>query len=84
MKVWKYLIGLYDLIVYVPLGSEFLHAGVQDDRYFVWMKVDPKEEKMTQRGIQIIGTGHDIPEDMRHLATFQHGPFVWHVFVDGQ
>ena len=40
------------------------------------------DQKGYTRRFWTIGTGHHIPDEFIHIASFQDGPFVWHVYED--
>ena len=47
--------------------------------------LEPQKGETTSRVIEVLGTGHPMPDldegqDRVHVATVQDGPFVWHVF----
>jgi hypothetical protein len=46
----------------------------------MWAAVDDTAP-MRHRQFIIVGTGHELPEDVaEHIATWQDGPLVWHMF----
>lgn len=70
-------------VVDVPVGSEILSVGLQGENLVMWVKCDPSAEKV-QRGIVIVGTGHEFNDDYEFLGTVQVGTFVAHVFDKGE
>lgn len=67
----------------MPVGSEILHVACQGGQPCLWALVEVNA-KTTKRVFRLFGTGHPIPdqlaEDCVHVATFQQGPYVWHLF----
>lgn len=48
-------------------------------------EAEPNYGETTSRVIEVLGTGHPLPDldedqERAHIATVQDGPFVWHVF----
>lgn len=68
--------------VSLPAGARILSVQMQAGRPQMWALVDPDAiESPTLRAIAVFGTGSPIEGDPgQYLATFQDGPFVWHVF----
>ena len=64
-------------------GYEFLTIQMQNGNPYIWVLLDPNEEKETER-FEIYGTGHEIHYDMgvsrEYLGTFQERSLVWHLF----
>jgi hypothetical protein len=58
-----------------------LHFDHQVGELFAWMKVHPGEDEVERR-LLIAGTGHEIPDDWRHVGSVQSGGFVWHLFQE--
>ncbi len=72
--------GSVELVL--PIGAEILHIGVQDGVYCLWALVDTEVKNEIKR-IRIIGTGHEVSEDIgiiNHITTIQDGQYVWHIF----
>ena len=69
----------------MPIGAQILHVDTQEPGQLatVWALCDP-DALLEMRTLKVRGTGHCVEEGLRHLATFQQGPFVWHVFEEGQ
>jgi hypothetical protein len=66
-------------ILYFPLLARVLFAGVQDDKPYMWVELDP-ENSNAEREFRIYGTGHTIPDEGFWCASFQHGAYVWHLY----
>jgi hypothetical protein len=45
----------------------------------MWAAVDDTEESVETKFF-VTGTGERAPDAREHLASFQQGPFVWHVW----
>lgn len=83
--IWKFPIKVTDRqTVPMPVNAEILTAQVQGILPCLWAMVDKAETVDEDRVIEIFGTGNLIHVDMgverKYIATFQQGPFVWHVF----
>jgi hypothetical protein len=61
-------------------GHTVALVGAQNREPFVWLE---RREDATQTWLQVIGTGHPVPVDGLHIASFQHDQFVWHVYQVG-
>lgn len=81
--IWKYPLKV-DVApaAVIPIDGTVLHVDVQGGEPFAWVehRHPPFAE---QKQLLIRGTGHEFerqwPVD-RHVGTFLHGPFVWHVY----
>ena len=83
--IWKYPLELKDeQIIEVPVSSEFLHVGLQNDKICLWALVNSNSNyPLVKKTILIRGTGHDIGgyyTKKDYIGTVQQGQFVWHVF----
>jgi hypothetical protein len=79
--IYKYPFNIGDTVILrLPAGAEVIKWDVQNGVPYVWAKVNPDNPWQDQR-FQLRGTGHPLGEVGKHLATFFHGPFVWHVFA---
>ena len=83
MTIYKYPFAVNDEVtILMPDGAKILHVDCQAGLPCVWAMVDPNKPEVPQH-FYIFGTGHLIPELFghdNHVATFQQGPFVWHMF----
>ena len=85
-KIYKYafeVAGQFPLIL--PIRAEILTVQVQKGRPVIWAIVDTAEEKTEEREFRIIGTGHDISDNLKtlkYIGTFQlkEGSFIGHLF----
>ena len=69
--------------VLLPKDSLVIKAGMQGDRMYIWVLIDPNEKTHIQRNFEIIGTGHPFDYDSmvcRFVDTIFDGPFVWHIW----
>ena len=79
MTVWKFPFAIDDAVVIaMPEGAELLNVGCQEGQPCIWARVNP-EAPYVNRMFHICGTGHPAPST-DHVATFQQGPLVWHLF----
>jgi hypothetical protein len=84
LTVHKYPFTVDDRVsIAMPQGAMILRVECQGGTPCVWALVDP-EAPSEMRRFHVFGTGHPIDLETRkvgeHVATFQQGPFVWHVF----
>ena len=80
--IWKFTFDISDSIsVPMPKGADILSVEVQGGVPCIWALVDPDAEKEARKFL-LYGTGHPIDgmSADRYVATFQQGPFVWHLF----
>jgi len=82
-KIFKYKLMITGLqTVVMPKDAEILSVQVQYNDICIWALVDPKNE-LIERGFNIFGTGHEIPETVgKYIGTFQidDGRLVFHLF----
>lgn len=82
ITIYKYPFEIADTItISLPEGAEIIKWDCQDGVPCAWAMVDPDNLTRDQR-FQLRGTGQPLRKVGKHLATFFHGPFVWHVFED--
>lgn len=82
--IWKYEISPDKTSIEIPKDAEILSVQMQNDKPCIWALVNP-ENKLTEKIIEIYGTGHEIPCDGLHRifrGTFQLFDFglVFHLF----
>ncbi len=90
-KIYKYPLSLTQGLQYItmPEGAEIVHFAMQGEQPCMWARVNPLAT-MLQREFWILGTGHDIFDNLKHIGTTQHesanmqGSFVWHLFEEKQ
>ncbi len=81
-QIWKFPFGVEGRFeLRMPVGAKILKVEVQNGKPTMWALVNPSKPEEVRRFL-IIGTGHDLPPDLpiRYIETFQHPPFVWHLF----
>ena len=82
LTVYKYPFRIEDrFVLHLPPGFQILKVECQAGVPCMWVLVNsgcPAESVP----FRIYGTGHDIKigEIGDHVATFQQGEFVWHLF----
>lgn len=79
--VHKYTIrnSLEPQLVTVPSRAALLTAAMQGDQICVWFQVEPESPPITHTWL-VVGTGHPIVDEARHVGTVFDGAFVWHIF----
>ena len=82
-KIWKFEFRIDDVVeIETPGIAEILHVECQQGVPCLWAVVNPAHEKTTRR-LRLRGTGHPIAGELgSHVATFQKGAFVWHMFEE--
>lgn len=86
MNIWKYdIAGVPGVTVLnMPRGARLLTAQLQHGKLQLWAMADP-DAPNAQRTINVFGTGPTFATTPGvFLATFQKGPFAWHVFDGGE
>jgi len=88
--IWKYefpIVGEFTLSL--PIEAKVLTAFVQVPNHgrsrsaCLWAEVELFDIDVSpiKRDFVVVGTGHPIPEgDLRWVATFQDGQFIWHLY----
>lgn len=80
--IYKYRINTSESSVDLPEGAEILSVGEQDNRVYLWARVDT-DKPLVPRRIYVIGTGFslDLGTEPRYVGTV-HMPtgFVWHIY----
>ena len=66
----------------IPQDHLIVLVELQQNTPCIWMEVDKNKEWDEVKTFYIFGTGHDIPDDKVHVASFQMPPFVWHLYKD--
>lgn len=59
--------------------AKIVHVGEQTGSICIWFECDTDQE-VKSRTFCILGTGHPIPPDGKHVGTVIMGTFVWHVY----
>ncbi len=64
----------------IPHGGRIIHAGRDPHGVpCVWAEVDP-EIRNAKQNFLVLGTGREVPPGWAHAASFNDGPFMWHVY----
>jgi hypothetical protein len=69
--------------IQLPIDSQVLKVGMQNDIMQMWVLVDPNQKETSQRNFEIIGTGHSFEFDYlthTYIDSLFDGPFVWHIW----
>ncbi len=80
MKIWKYELPAMKVTLSMPEGAVVRHVAPQGSTVCLWAEVPEKTAVTVTRKFETYGTGHDIPEGSRWVATWQQGVFVWHLY----
>jgi hypothetical protein len=62
----------------MPLGSTIVKVGIQNGQCCIWALVDTNAP-IEERRFVIVGTGHELDDNMVYVGTVFEEPFVWHV-----
>ena len=85
--IYKYPIEIQDEFrIVMPTDSEPLHVGMQGDRPYLWVLVNPMNECI-QHQFYLMGTGHIRKvSQATYVGTFQmaEGRLVFHLFWGGE
>jgi len=63
----------------MPEDAKILKVGMQNGAPTLWAMIDTDKAHLYHR-FRIFGTGDSIPNGFDHVATFEQGPFIWHMF----
>ena len=67
----------------LPIDSQVLKVGMQNGIMYMWVLVDPNQNKTCYCNFEMIGTGHPFEFDYlthTYIDTIFDGPFVWHIW----
>lgn len=67
----------------VPLRAKLLKVAYQEGELFAWFLVDPKEELIKTKYMEIYGTGQPFSNGSAEFyvnTVFDPNGFVWHIF----
>lgn len=85
--IYKYPFNVTDVVTLdLPRGAAVLHVACQGDVPCLWALVD-NDNPPERRVFLVCGTGQPVSRHLgpaQHVATFFHGPFVWHLFEPGR
>lgn len=80
MKIFKYDIEMGTFSIKMHTPGRFISAQMQNNKPMMWVLVDEANKKVW-RDYMVVGTGFEFStHGMEFLATYQQGPFVWHLF----
>ena len=85
--IYKYEFDIDDRQeLFLPRSAEIIHAGLDPNGTpCLWAIVNKHDQELKTVTLYIRGTGHPLPEvPLKHLATINQGPFMWHVFTNEQ
>lgn len=85
--VWKFPFEIKDRVVLeMPEEAVVLLVECQDPTPgfggkvpIIWAEINTNNE-FEERTFFVYGTGMQIPWTLKHVASFQHGQFVWHLY----
>lgn len=86
-RIWKFPIAfgsdIPKLDISMPKGARIIHAGPDPSgRPCVWVECIPRipSEETEKRFFTVIGTGWEVPDKGKHVASYVDGSFVWHIY----
>lgn len=85
ITIHKYPFQIRNIIrIKMPRIFKILKVECQRQTPCIWAMVDLDAEEM-EVVLTCYGTGEPIHHDWNdHVATFQEGPYVWHLFRNAQ
>lgn len=84
--IYKYQIQLEDYFeLKLPKNARILHFGLQDEKTFIWVLIDTKENRYDTRAFRLAGTGHPIQDNINDLLfigtiIYDKKKLVFHLF----
>ncbi len=82
--IWKFPFEIKSPVeIHMPEFSTILHVDVQNSVPCLWAIVDT-EQPVVPVYFHLVGTGKPLSNSLskrNHVATFQDGQFVWHLFL---
>lgn len=91
-RPFRYELAINDEPQELPAGkilhlTEYRKKNITGERQRieVWVEITLDGPDFTgsitnTQHVQVIGTGHPIPDGSEHLASCLDGPFVWHLY----
>lgn len=77
--IFRYPLSMWLLsTVELPAVAKIVSFGFQNDQPVMWVLLDTLQS-FRERQFGIYATGAPLPESMDHVASVQHGEFVWHL-----
>lgn len=82
--IWKYTITRFACTVRMPRRARVLSVEMQGGEPRIWVLVD-LSEPLVDYHFRVVGTGHEQSGlfDAKYIGTWQDGPMVWHLFLEG-
>jgi hypothetical protein len=77
MKIYKYPVKVGEPLVVRGLGKVLLFAPQGAEGLFVWAEVLVGGVDVT---LDVLPTGAAVPYRVKHWASCQEGPYVWHLY----
>jgi len=78
--IWKTSVRLAgENTIEMPVGAKVIMVAKRDMVPTIWFEVET-ENPMEDRHFHVVGTGHPIPEQARHVGSWISTPFVWHLY----
>lgn len=65
--------------IMMPELLKIIRVGFQNEELQMWAEV-LKDSRQSAVRFAAFGTGQDIPNDAVHVATYDDGPFVLHLY----
>lgn len=94
--IHKQVLPLQEEIFFTCNGFQFLDIQAAKDTFInqggkqveaiaeLWYETNPEPENNTTVRLQIVGTGHPVPENAEYLGTVKpNNYFVWHIYLVG-
>lgn len=79
--VHKYQFSVATSYIEMPRHAEILLVALQGSTPTMWAAVNTAEQTVTRKFV-VTGTGQPVKDGLRHVASFQDPPFVWHLWED--
>lgn len=82
VKIFKYPFHIDDqFTVMLPPHNKVIHAGLDPSGTpCIWAEVDTSTPAAYLHPFFVRGTGHEVPENAKHIGSFVDGGFVWHIY----
>lgn len=56
----------------------------EPDKIALWFIVNDELRPSDVRTFHIVGTGHPIPKETKHVGSVRMEPYIWHVFEESK
>lgn len=83
--IYKYPITSTNCVIFLPAHAKIISAAPQGSQHVIWAVVDTDAAFSQERRIRVFMTGQDmgpLAHRMEHIATYQVGPIVYHIFEE--